>query len=137
MFTESLKIKLICKNFKKRTPSPIHAFFRLLFIFNLGFKCWHRISLTKTLLVIAEREMSDFLNRMREPQKLCLPQALKKMTVHFSFSKKLEILCNISSVHYLTLAYGFDMPVNSCQTWVSRNQVEESNSYHRFLFGWW
>ena len=107
MFTESLKIKLICKNFKKRTPSPIHAFFRLLFIFSLGFKCWHRISLTKTLLVIAEREMSDFLNRMREPQKLCLPQALKKMTVHFSFSKKLDILCNFSSVHYLTLASWF------------------------------
>ena len=33
----------------------------------------------------------------------CLPQAFKKKkkkkTVHFSFSKKLEILHNISSVH--------------------------------------
>ena len=107
MFTESLTIKLICKHFKKSTPSPIHAFFRLLFIFNLGFKCSHQISLTKTLLVNAEHEMSDFLNLMWEPQKLCLPQALKKMTVHFSFSKKLDISCNFSSVHYLTLAFWF------------------------------
>ena len=34
--------------------------FSFAFFFNLGFKCCHRISLTKTLLVIAEREMSDF-----------------------------------------------------------------------------
>ena len=122
MFTESLTIKLICKHFKKSTPSPIHAFFRLLFILNLGFKCSHQISLTKTLLVNAEHEMSDFLNLMWEPQKLCLPQALKKMTVHFSFSKKLDIF-QVSITSPLHLA--FDMSVYSCQTWVSRNQVEE------------
>ena len=55
------------------------------------------MSLTKALLVKVECEMSGFLNLMQEPQKLCLAQAFKKITVHFS--KKLQILRNISSVH--------------------------------------
>ena len=46
--------------------------------------------------------MSDSLNLLQEPQKFCLAQAFKKKkkkTVYFSFSKELEILHNISSVH--------------------------------------
>ena len=82
-------------------------FFRLLFIFNLSFKFCHWIFLTKNLLVIGECEMSDFLNLMQEPQKFFLPQAFKKIKFHFSFSKKLEILCSFSSVHQLTPAYWF------------------------------
>ena len=43
--------------------------------------------------------MSDFLNLMQEPQMFCLPQAFKKKKKKKQFSKKLEILHNISSVH--------------------------------------
>ena len=57
------------------------------------------------MLVNVEREMSDLLNLLLEPQKLCLPQALEKIIVHISFSRKPEIWYIFSNIHELIIAF--------------------------------
>ena len=71
------------------------------------------------MLINAEREVINLLNLFQEPQKLRLSQTFEKIIVHISFSKKLEIKCI-----FFKCSLVFDMPVHSCQTWVSSNQAE-------------
>ena len=80
------------------------------------------------MLVNVEREMSDLLDMLLELQRLCLPQAFEKIVVHISFSKQPEIKYIFSSVSLL-LRFVFDMPMNSCQTLVNRNPVEEKQQF--------
>ena len=90
--------------------------------------------LDKTLQDIVEREMSDFLNLMQEPQTFCLPQTFKKITVYFSFSKRLYFFVISQASIISPLHIGFDMPIYSCKTLIS-NQVEEKQQLTQIFIG--
>ena len=81
------------------------------------------------MLVNVEREMSDLLPMLLELQKFCLPQTFEKIILYISFSKKPEIKYIFSSVQKLIIAFCLYMPINSCQSLVNRNQVEEKQQF--------
>ena len=94
--------------------------------------------LDETLQVIVEREMSDFLNLMQEPQTFCLPQTFKKITVYFSFSKKLYFFVISQASISSPLHIGFDMPIYSCKTKLRNqisNQIEEKQQLTQIFTG--
>ena len=88
------------------------------------------------MLVKVKGEMCDLLDLLLELQKLCLPRAFekkkKKVILVFQRNQKLSIFFLVCMS--LLLRFGFDMPVNSCQTLIDGNQVEERQQFFLWFY---
>ena len=73
--------------------------------------------------------MSDHLDMLLELQELCLPQGFEKKIDHRHQKLSTFFLVYMS----LLLRFGFHMPINSCQTLVNRNPVEEKQQFMKIF----